>query len=190
MLLCPDRSQARSVNQSVGVPSRHSLDRCCVGTLAMSCSIGGALALLVATIATDAFADPAGIPAERIGPHADRAAIRSRKAQVEFDAVALQALIAPMLSGAKSGPVGSGPAGRYWQSLMAEHVARHIASSGRLQLLPKLPSAPAVSAPTSFAKRQLWRGGDGRRDAATASSWQTTVFPAADRGPVSADRSN
>lgn len=178
------------MHQSHGVRSRHSIDRSYVGAVAMSRSIWRALALLVAIIATDAFADPAGIAAERIGPHADRAAIRARKAQVEFDAVALQALIAPIFSGTKSGPVGSGPAGRYWQSLMAEHVARHIASSGRLQLLPKLPSVPTVPAPTSFAKRQLWRGGDGRRDAATTSSWQTTVFPAADRGPVSGDRSN
>jgi len=67
---------------------------------------------------------------------------RARKAQTDFDAVALQALITPMFSGMKDGPLGSGNAGRYWQALMSEQVARQIASSGRLRLLAKIPNTP------------------------------------------------
>lgn len=64
----------------------------------------------------------------------------SAKVQQEFDAVALQALLGPALATGRSGPFGSGSAGRHWQGLMAEHLARHIAASGQLKLLRAAPS--------------------------------------------------
>ncbi len=59
---------------------------------------------------------------------------QSAKARREFDAVSLQALLMPMMASKGSGPTGSGSAGRYWQSLMSEHLARHLAASNQLSL--------------------------------------------------------
>lgn len=137
------------------------------------------LVLLVITMPSAAQADPVA----RADTRPDRAAERARKAQTEFDAVALQAMIAPMVSGMKSGPLGAGQAGRYWQSLMTEHIARHIASSGRLQLLTKLPSTHPSPVRTRSLKKRMTRDEGPYDRAVPATAWETMIQRTDERGP-------
>jgi len=135
-------------------------------------------------------AEPIAVEAKRSDAAQRQAEQRARKAQVEFDAIALQALIEPMMAGMKGGPLGSGQAGRYWQSLMTEHVARHIASSGRLQLLKAVPNTPAV-ARRPLAIEQGPRGGDAHAvKPEPPTYWQTDVRRAVDEwAPHAVDKS-
>ena len=135
------------------------------------------LATIAVVIASGAQADPLQNAATREQPPVDPTARRARKAQVEFDAVALQALIAPMLSGTKSGPLGSGQAGRYWQSLMIEHIARHIASSGQLRLLPRIPDASGRSRRRIAEAHEKGLSTRARARTAPATPWKTSVHP-------------
>ncbi|MGE0627035.1 MAG: rod-binding protein [Hyphomicrobiaceae bacterium] len=59
-----------------------------------------------------------------------------RKANQEFEAAALQVMLAPMFSRKDSKLFGEGVAGKYWQSMLSEQIARQIATSGRLHLMP------------------------------------------------------
>jgi hypothetical protein len=127
-------------------------------------------------------ADPTASAARRGDELKGLAARRARQAQIEFDAVTLQALIQPMMSGMKSGPLGSGPAGRYWQSLMTEHIARHLASSGRLRLLTRLPNTPGRIDKKPPILRTLKSSEIAARKHASAATWQTDVHRAARKG--------
>lgn len=139
------------------------------------------LALLLAIVSPGALADPLAAPPNGVNHRRGQAETRSRSAQVEFDGVALQAMIAPMMSGMKSGPLGSGPAGRYWKSLMTEHIARHIAASGQLRLLPALPNASRTSARTTTAGVGHAKSRTFGAVPAADTSWRTMVSPASNR---------
>ena len=88
----------------------------------------------IAMIAVLVAAHIASAPA-LAGSSAARPAERLTADQA-FEAAALHVLLAPMFADKKTGMLGSGSAGRHWQAMMTEHMARHIASSGRLRLLP------------------------------------------------------
>jgi hypothetical protein len=83
---------------------------------------------------------------------------QSRKAEQELDAIALQALLGPMLSGPQAGRLGPGPAGRHWQTMMIEQLARHLAESGQLRLarMPSPQIAPAPCPKTAIAGPGGW----------------------------------
>jgi hypothetical protein len=147
------------------------------------------LRLIVILMAATAFAsslraEPAANVAKQSDAARDQAARRARKAQIEFDAVALQALIEPMMSGMKGGPLGSGQAGRYWQSLMTEHIARHLASSGRLPLLATRPNTSrSINRTLHFNKAPKHAELDrAPRQHASASPWQTDIHRSVDGG--------
>ena len=120
-------------------------------------------------------ADPVANAAKKSGELGGQAARRARQAQIEFDAVTLQALIEPMMSGMKSGPLGSGPAGRYWQSLMTEHIARHLAASGRLRLLTRLPNTPSRADRMPISNRETRPTEIAIQKHPSASFWKTDV---------------
>lgn len=137
--------------------------------------------LILAVIVASGVRTSHAQSAERSDLHRDRdqAARRASKAQSEFDAVTLQSLIAPMFSGIKGGPLGSGQAGRYWQSLMTEHIARQIASSGQLRLLKVPPGAPhATRGAGIIPNNDVGRSADARLRGAPMASWETNVYPA------------
>jgi len=147
----------------------------------MTTSTFQVIAFLAATTAFSSSlrADPTANAAGRAGELSGPAARRARQAQIEFDAVTLQALIQPMMSGMKSGSLGSGPAGRYWQSLMTEHIARHLASSGRLRLLTRLPNTHGRVDKAPPINRTLNPSEIVARKHASATTWQTDVHRAA-----------
>lgn len=136
------------------------------------------LAAITVVVASSARAEPGRNVAGSASKAVSRAEKRTRNAQVEFDAVALQALIAPMLAGAKVGPLGSGQAGRYWQSMMAEQIARQIAKSGRLRLLSKVPGASGRDRKFSKAQVNLARG-PAVYSPGVPAAWETSLHPAA-----------
>ncbi|MGD9804071.1 MAG: rod-binding protein [Hyphomicrobiaceae bacterium] len=90
-----------------------------------------------------------------------------------------------MFESTKGGPLGSGQAGRYWQSMMTEHIARHIASSGRLRLLTQLPRTPR-SLMRAHGNQTIPRGNE-QRKLDRSSSWQTIVVRDARRNLAPAD---
>lgn len=98
---------------------------------------------------------------------------KDEKLRREFDAVILKSLLDPVLT-VRSGSVGLGKAGRYWQSLMSEHLARQIADSRQLSLLNLRHSAPR-------AKREIWVAEKGElgscnsRDCPHGGAWHTSV---------------
>lgn len=146
------------------------------------------LMVLTASGALSAQADPAIQAKGSGGVRRDQTTGQARRAQVEFDAVALQALIAPMMMGNKEGPLGSGQAGRYWQSLMTEHIARHLAASGQLRLLPRLPNTPgAVRRATSGGTSLGWKGERESRSN-VPQSWETIVRRATGDGQTHGDQ--
>lgn len=75
------------------------------------------------------------------------------KARKSFEAFALQVFIGSMLPKENAKLFGTGSAGKLWQSVMAEKLADHIASSGRLKLLPdQTVGAAAPKTPAEGAK--------------------------------------
>ena len=108
--------------------------------------------------------------------------MRLAKADREFEAVALHALLAPMFSSDRSGAHGAGIAGKHWQALLSEHIAKQIASNGQLRLRPSRQTAqgrePKVST-THGALRASARDCD-KQGCAPSINWTTVVESARD----------
>lgn len=103
--------------------------------------------------------------------------MRLAKADREFEAVALHALFAPMFSSDRSGAYGGGMAGKHWQALLSEHIAKHIASSGQLRLAPARPMAQR-QAPRVFPANGVMRASTrhcGTQGCAPFTTWTTVV---------------
>jgi hypothetical protein len=83
------------------------------------------------------------LPPSASSAEPDARARASSKARRELEAVSLQVLIAPMFSGRGGGTFGTGAAGRQWQAMMTEQIARAVAAGGRLRLLPGVRPATA-----------------------------------------------
>lgn len=99
---------------------------------------------------------------------------KNDKVRREFDAVVLKSLLDPVLATGRNGSTGLGKAGRYWQSLMSEHLARHIADSRQLSILGSRRDAPRATHGNSMAASDV-RGACTWRDGAHGGSWHTFV---------------
>lgn len=104
------------------------------------CSLGGILRCLFAVLpATFPLTCPAqGQPAGELRTKPADGATEGRMARKkrELEVVMMQALLQPMFAVRQSGPFGGGSAGKHWQSMLSEHVARQLMADGRLRLLP------------------------------------------------------
>lgn len=99
--------------------------------------------------------------------------------QRELEAVALQIMIAPMLE-TRSGMFGTGSAGRHWQSMMSEQIARTLAKSGSVRLLGKgmQPGAGAPIGRAGGTRLSAPAAGCSHRPCASAAGWITEAVPA------------
>lgn len=145
--------------------------------------LASAAALFVGIIVgRSAHAEPLGSP-PRLAVGAGLANdTRLAKADREFEAVALHALLAPMFASDRSGVYGSGSAGRHWQALLSEHIAKHLASSGRLRLTPARPTAQR-RAPNVLPANPMQPASArdcGARECAPSTHWTTVVERARD----------
>ncbi len=131
-----------------------------------------------------ALADPIpwGRPLAPLPPSILSTDTRSETLHRDFEAVALQALLAPMLSQDRSGAYGAGAAGKHWQAMMTEHIAKQMAASGRMRL--SAPSRPARPKPLAAS---LAIGAAGAAEipcrgsgCAAGHAWTTTVMVASD----------
>ena len=125
-------------------------------------------------------------------PHAvQRAIVRTgegseaarTKVNREFEVAALQALLSPVLNSERSGLFGTGSAGKYWRSMMSENIARHLAASGQLRLLPlaqstKMHSAGKTAASDSPARPRV--GGCRLRVCTDSKAWEAVLHPSPD----------
>lgn len=71
----------------------------------------------------------------------------------DFEAVALQALLAPMLEQDRGGLYGGGAAGKQWQALLTEQIAKQMAASGQLRLSAAAPPVRARPKAATSATR-------------------------------------
>lgn len=86
--------------------------------------------------AMPATAAPAAISAGG-GPAAAAAKAKAAaKTERELQVVTMQMMIAPMFESKGTQLFGTGPAGRHWQALMTEHVARAVVTNGKVSLVP------------------------------------------------------
>ncbi|MFM9938879.1 MAG: hypothetical protein ACKVP7_05220 [Hyphomicrobiaceae bacterium] len=102
----------------------------------------------------------------------DREQARRRKAAKELEIVTLQALLGPMLATKSTKYFGTGPAGKHWQSLMTEQLAKTIAANGALRLLPDRarPAPNRLAGSTALGCATPHCGGP--------APWQTQVITA------------
>jgi hypothetical protein len=75
---------------------------------------------------------------------ADGRAARRLRAERELEALLLQTLVATAFTKKDAALFGAGAAGRQWQAMMTEHVARAMAASGQIRIFP---SSQGRSAP-------------------------------------------
>jgi hypothetical protein len=100
----------------------------------------------------------------------------------DFEAVALQALLAPMLTHDRSSAYGAGAAGKHWQAMLTEHIAKQMAASGRLRLsAPSRPARPRLqAAPPAMGAVRTTHSPCHDRACAKGQPWTTTVVVASD----------
>lgn len=81
-------------------------------------------------------AESARSPQVATAKEGDAAAAKRQKAERELEALLLQTLVATAFTKKDMGPFGGGAAGRQWQAMMTEHVARAMAASGQIRIFP------------------------------------------------------
>ncbi len=93
--------------------------------------------LIISVIAGRALAaEPIAEPQKGSSDSVDARVAKRLKAERELEALLLQTLVSTAYTKKDSGLFGGGSAGRQWQAMMSEHVARAIAASGQVRLLP------------------------------------------------------
>lgn len=122
-----------------------------------------ALLLASAFVGGAKAADPVRSTSAVAGGAAEDKDAKRLKAQRELEALLLQTLVASAFKKNDSRLFGAGTAGRQWQAMMTEHVARAMAASGQIRffppargkaaserrsLSPLLPQPPPAAAPS------------------------------------------
>lgn len=109
-----------------------------------------------------------------VAPHIEHG-LKNEKTRREFEAVILKSLLDPVLTTGRNGAMGPGKAGRYWQSLMSEHLTKHIADSRQLRLLNPRPNTPRAQQSLPMAATGVLASCTSR-DCARGGAWHTLVF--------------
>lgn len=94
------------------------------------------LLLAVASAGVASAAEMPGSPRVVARGGADATDAKRLKAQRELEALLLQTLVASAFTKNDSRLFGTGTAGRQWQAMMTEHVARAMAASGQIRIFP------------------------------------------------------
>lgn len=97
----------------------------------------------------------------------------NEKVSREFNAVILKSLLDPIMTRV-GGSMGLGKAGRHWQSLMSEHLARHIADSRQLNLLEQRTGSARTRHGTTMAPLGTV-GSCTERECGKGGLWRTLV---------------
>jgi hypothetical protein len=168
------RAGCSVVSTGATFPSHHSSQLTMIASPAMFLP-----AMMVAVVAVSIL--PASAEPRRAGPDRPNADAEMRKRENELEAVALQILLAPMFNSSRKGSMGTGAAGRHWDAMMVESIARQLAKHGGLRLLPG--RRKGSGRPQAEAESRLLRGAAPlscisekcRLATATIGEWRTTV---------------
>jgi hypothetical protein len=95
-----------------------------------------ALLLASAICAAAIAAEPTSSPQAVAKGATDTEAAKRLKAERELEALLLQTLVATAFPKKDSRLFGTGTAGRQWEAMMTEHVARAMAASGQIRIFP------------------------------------------------------